>query len=89
VAVTRPDAEGYVSPDTWFTEPVLAFSVADRSGAGAAIRLHLSMEATSPWRQRADTASIYQYFIEVRVDTVALLRAADQWGLALAPFPAR
>ncbi|MGW3817387.1 WapI family immunity protein [Streptomyces sp. NPDC005046] len=42
VTVTRPDAEGYFSPDTWFDEPVLAFSLADRSEVGAVIRLHLS-----------------------------------------------
>ncbi|MGW5848797.1 WapI family immunity protein [Streptomyces sp. NPDC055254] len=85
VAVTRPDAEGYLSPDTWFNEPVLAFSLADRSETGAVIRLHLSLEATPPWRR----ADIYQYFVEVRVDTAALLHAADQWDLALASFPTR
>lgn len=89
VAVTRPDAEGYLSPDTWFNEPVLAFSLADRSEAGAVIRLHLSLEATPPWQLGDDRADIYQYFVEVRVDTAALLRAADQWDLALASFPTR
>ncbi len=89
VAVTQPDAEGYLSPDTWFNEPVLAFSLADRSETGAVIRLHLSLEATPPWQQGDDRASIYQYFVEVRVDTAALLQAADQWDLALASFPTR
>lgn len=45
VSVIQPDAEGYLSPDTWFTEPVLAFSLSARSEAGAVIRLHLSLEA--------------------------------------------
>lgn len=89
VAVTGPDVEGYLSPDTWFNEPVLAFSLADRDETGATIRLHLSLEATPPWRQGDDRPDIYQYFVEVRVNTAALLHAADQWDLALASFPTR
>ncbi|WP_326647466.1 WapI family immunity protein [Streptomyces sp. NBC_01750] len=89
VSVTHPDDEGYLSPDTWFNEPVLAFSLADRSEAGAVVRLHLSLEATPPWQQGDDRADIYQYFVEVRTDTAALLHAADQWDLALASFPTR
>ena len=89
VAVTLPDAEGYVSPDTWFNEPVLAFSLADRSEAGAVIRLHLSMEAAPPWQQGDHRVDIYQYFVKVHVDAAALLHAADQWDLALASFPTR
>ncbi|WP_405950277.1 hypothetical protein OG588_31925 [Streptomyces prunicolor] len=89
VAVTRPDAEGYVSPDTWFNEPVLAFSLADRSEAGAVVRVHLSLEAAPPWRQGDHRVDIYQYFVNLRVDPAALLHAADQWDLALASFPTR
>ncbi|UUU23900.1 WapI family immunity protein [Streptomyces sp. DSM 40750] len=90
VAVTGPDPEDEsLSPDMWFTEPVLAFSLADRSEDGAVIRVHLSMEATPPWQQGGDRPGIYQYFVEVRVDTAALLDAADQWDLALTPFPTR
>lgn len=89
VAVTLPDTEGYVSPDTWFNEPVLAFSLADRSEAGAVIRLHLSMEAAPPWQQGDHSVDIYQYFVKVHVDAAALLHAADQWDLALASFPTR
>ncbi len=89
VAVTRLDAEGYMSPDTWFTEPVLAFSLAERSEAGALIRVHLSLEALPPWRQGDARPDIYQYFVEVQVDTAALRHAADEWELALASFPTR
>ncbi|MET9874058.1 hypothetical protein ABZZ36_05400 [Actinacidiphila glaucinigra] len=89
VAVTYPDDEGYLSPDTWFNEPVLAFSLADRSDAEAVIRLHLSLEATPPWQLGDDRPDIYQYFVEVRANASALLRAADQWELALASFPTR
>lgn len=88
--VTRPDADGHVSPDTWFNEPVLAFSLAERSEAGVVLRLHLSMEALPPWRQDGDARpGIHQYFEEFHVDGAALLHAADQWDLALAPFPTR
>lgn len=89
VDATRLDAEGYVSPDTWFTEPVLAFSLAERGKAGALIRVHLSLEALPSWRQGDARPDIYQYFVEIQVDTAALLHAADQWELALASFPTR
>ncbi|MET9822633.1 MULTISPECIES: WapI family immunity protein [unclassified Streptomyces] len=89
VAVTGPDAEGRLSPDTWFVEPVLAMSLADRSDSRAVIRVHLSLEAAPPWQQGNDGADIYQYFVELRVHTAALLREADRWDLALASFPAR
>ncbi|MEV4975912.1 WapI family immunity protein [Streptomyces scopuliridis] len=89
VALTRPDTDGWLSPDTWFVEPVLAFSLVDRSEDGAVIRVHLSMEAAPPWKQGENGADIYQYFVEARVDIAALLRAADQWDLGLASFPTR
>ena len=91
VTVTRPDAEGlaHLNAAVGVHEPVLAFSLAGRSEAGAVIRVHLSLEAAPPWKQGDDRAAIYQYFAEVRVDTAALLHAADQWDLALASFPTR
>ncbi|MFJ9110773.1 hypothetical protein [Streptomyces sp. NPDC102283] len=90
VAVTEPDAEGELSPDTWFTEPVVAFSLAGRSGSGASvIRVHLSLEAAPPWQQGDDGADIYQYVVEITMDAAALLHAADQWDLSLASFPPR
>jgi hypothetical protein len=89
VAVTGPDREGLLSPDTSFTEPVLAFSLADRSERDAVIRVHLSLEALPPWRQGANRPDIYQYVVQVRMHSSALLRAADEWDLALASFPTR
>ncbi|MFF8592826.1 hypothetical protein ACF061_15510 [Streptomyces sp. NPDC015220] len=89
VAVTRPDADGELSPDTWFVEPVLAFSLADRNEARVVLRVHLSLEGAPPWQQRDDGADLYQYVVEVQLDTAALLHAADQWDLALASFPTR
>ncbi|MFD8821516.1 hypothetical protein ACFV1C_03985 [Streptomyces sp. NPDC059605] len=90
VGVTEPDAEGELSPDTWFIEPVVAFSLADRSEGGTAvIRIHLSLEAAPPWQQGDGGADIHQYVVEVRTDAAALLHAADRWDLALASFPPR
>ncbi|MEU2981621.1 WapI family immunity protein [Streptomyces hirsutus] len=87
--VTGPDAEGQLSPDTWFVEPVLAMSLAARTDRGAVIRVHLSLEAAPPWQQGDDGADIYQYFVELRVDAAALLQEADQWDFALNSFPTR
>nr|WP_223184593.1 hypothetical protein [Streptomyces sp. CBMA152] len=90
VAVTEPDTEGELSPDTSFIEPLVAFSLADRSEDGtAAIRIHLSLEAAPPWQPEDDRDDLYQYVVEVRTDTAALLHAADQWDHALVPFPPR
>ncbi|MEU3823140.1 hypothetical protein AB0E74_26525 [Streptomyces sp. NPDC030392] len=90
VDVTEPDAEGELSPDTWFIEPVVAFSLADRcEGGTAVIRVHLSLEAAPPWQQGDDGADIYQYVVEVRLDAAALLHAADEWDLSLASLPPR
>ncbi|MBO7938439.1 MULTISPECIES: WapI family immunity protein [Streptomyces] len=89
VAVSGPDDDGELSPDTWFVEPVLAFSLAARDDAGAVLRVHLSLEAAPPWQQGDDGADIYQFFVEVRLDKAALLHAADEWEVALASFPTR
>lgn len=40
-------------------------------------------------KQGDDSADIYQYFLEVRMNQTALLHEADQWDLALDSFPAR
>ncbi len=88
-AVTDPDDDGELSPDTWFVEPVLAFSLAARGDAEAVLRVHLSLEAAPPWQQGDDRADIYQFVVEVRLDKAELLEAADQWELALESFPAR
>lgn len=69
---------------------MVAFSLADRTEEGTAvIRIHLSLEAAPPWQPEDDRDDIYQYVVEARTDTAALLHAADQWELALVPFPPR
>ncbi len=57
---------------------VLAFNRVDRSEDGAAIRMHLSMEAAPPWQLGENGADIYQSFVEAQVGIAALLRAADR-----------
>lgn len=90
VDVTEPGAEGELSPDTWFIEPVVAFSLAHRIESGTAvIRVHLSLEAAPPWQQGDDGADIYQYAVEVSSDAAALLHAADEWDRSLASLPSR
>ncbi|MFD0567345.1 hypothetical protein ACFQ2M_39355 [Kitasatospora saccharophila] len=84
-----PDAEGLLSPDTWFVEPNLAVSLAGRDDDAMAVRVHLSLEARPPWRRDEDGEEVYQYVVELRLDAAALLRAADEWDRALAAFPAR
>jgi len=84
-----PDAEGLLSPDTRFVEPNLALSLAGRDGGETVVRVHFSLEARPPWRPDEDGEGIHQYFVELRPDAAALLRAADEWDRALAAFPAR
>ncbi|MFV0126369.1 hypothetical protein ACLGI4_01370 [Streptomyces sp. HMX112] len=68
---------------------MLAFGLADRSEDGVVLRVHLSSEGAPPWGRAEGGAELHQYVVEVRLDTAALLRAADEWDLALASFPAR
>jgi hypothetical protein len=89
VGVTGPDAEGWLSPNTWFVEPVLALSLADRDGQGAVIRVHLCLEVAPRREQGDDSADIHQYFVEVHMSEETLLHEADQRDLALDAFPAR
>ncbi|MER6692209.1 WapI family immunity protein [Streptomyces minutiscleroticus] len=90
VAVTESDAEGELSPDLSFIEPLVAFSLADRSEDGTAVmRVHLSLEAAPPWQQGDERADIHQYVVRVGMDKAALLHAADEWDLALLALPPR
>ncbi|MGW0857902.1 WapI family immunity protein [Streptomyces sp. NPDC002690] len=89
IAPCGPDEAGYLSPDTWFVEPVLAFSLADRGEGGLVLRVHLSLEARPPVRQGEDEPDFYQYYVQVRTDAAGVLRAADEWDRALAAFPPR
>ncbi|WP_448315253.1 WapI family immunity protein [Streptomyces sp. CO7] len=94
VPVTGPGEEGEPWPDLWFTEPLLGFGLAGRNGDGTlTVRVHLSAEATPPWRRDEYTGEvlgdIYGYALDLRTDAAALLRAADAWERALTAFPSR
>ncbi|AEN12876.1 MULTISPECIES: hypothetical protein [unclassified Streptomyces] len=86
VAVARPEDGEESSPGLEFLEPVLAFDLVDRTEDGAVLRVHLSLAAAPPgWRDE----DVYQYALDVRLDTSAVLRAADGWDQALGAFPER
>lgn len=88
VAVAQPDAEGGWSPSLTFIEPVLAFSLASRSDAAMTVRVHLSLEASPPWRPDTE-GDMVPYEVEVELTEAELVRAADEWDRELAAFPDR
>jgi hypothetical protein len=71
-------AEPAWEPSLWFTEPVLAFSVAARDDIGLVVRVHCSLEAAPPWLDEAQR-SPWGYAVFLRVDPDQLQQAADQW----------
>jgi len=75
-------------PSLWFTEPVLAFSVAARGDAGVVVRVHCSLEAAPPWLHD-DQRSPWGYAVVLRVDPVELLQAAAQWSYQLTTLAPR
>jgi hypothetical protein len=91
VAVGERDADGEWWPDLRFLEPLLAFSVADRTADQVVLRVHLSAEAAPPWLldEDGDGPEVYQYAIELPCDAAALTAAADAWAAELAAFPYR
>jgi hypothetical protein len=60
------------------TEPVLAFSLADQSEAGAVIRPHLSLEAASSLRHSASQGSSTRYDGTTFSSPVVLVMAVQQ-----------
>ncbi|QGV82311.1 WapI family immunity protein [Streptomyces ficellus] len=88
-APRQPGGEDGLSADLTFIEPVLAFRLAGRSEDTAVLHVHLSAAGEPPWQECDEGADPRQPAVEVRLDTAALLHAADQWERALAPFPRR
>ncbi len=88
VAVARPDREGGWSPSLTFIEPVLAFSLAGRTDGAVMVRVHLSLEASPPWRPDTE-GDLAPYEVEIELTEAGLLSAADEWDRELRAFPAR
>ncbi|MGW2540540.1 WapI family immunity protein [Kitasatospora sp. NPDC001574] len=88
VAVARPDRVGGWSPSLTFIEPVLAFSLAGRTDGAVRVRVHLSLEASPPWRPDTE-GDLAPYEVEIELTEAELLRAADEWDRELLAFPAR
>jgi hypothetical protein len=69
----------------WFTEPLIAFSLARRIVPALRIRVHLSAEASPPGQHR----DMFEYFVEIETTQERLRQARAQWADELAAFPAR
>ncbi len=71
-----------------FTEPNLAFSVANYKANSAVIRSHLSLESLPPWIE-SDTVDNYEYSIVLDVLLADVAQAADDWHREIAVYPPR
>ena len=72
----------------WFTEPALAFSLADRSAEHVMIRVHLSFEAL-PVDVSAEDVEIYEFFVVVRMAPAELALAVEDWRRELSALRVR
>lgn len=80
--------EGGWSPSLTFMESVPAFSLASRSDGAVVVRVHLSLEASPPWRPDFE-GDVVPYEVEIELTEIELLRAADEWDRELLTFPDR
>jgi hypothetical protein len=87
--VTQPRADGEVDPGLTFVEPSLAFSLARIQGEARALRVHLSHLAAPPWLSFDDRLNTWHHFVEVRMLSTSLLKAAEEWATTLRGFPDR
>ena len=75
-----------------FTEPNLAFSLAQRLEGDVTIRVHLSLEARPPWPVGSESdvqPDLFDYYVEVQLAHHALAEAASAWTQELSAFPIR
>ncbi len=70
-----------------FTEPNLAFSVAEISAGDLVIRVHLSLESAPSGPDQ--TWDLYECEVPLKVAGTELLGAAEQWRADISPYPAR
>jgi hypothetical protein len=89
IPVTHQDSNGRVSPDPYFVEPNISFSVAGRSGSSVQVRVHFSQENAPPWLDWEERIDNYSFSVEFFVASRDLETAADVWDEELKAFPVR
>lgn len=72
-----------------FTEPNVAFSLQQRAGNRAVVRVHFSLEALPPSLHAGHRPDIFDYHVAFDVNTDDLTAAADAWDRQCAAFPIR
>lgn len=93
----RSVAAGTVEPTAWgsgdepilmFTEPNVAFTLAERDAQTVSLRIHLSLEARPPWLT-VDDVDLFEYFVVITLPPGDVAAAADEWDRQIAEFPER
>jgi hypothetical protein len=72
-----------------FTEPNLAFSLADRDATSVRVRVHCSAEASPPWLAGTGRPPLYDWFVLLDVTIQDLLAAGAAWAEEIRVFPVR
>jgi hypothetical protein len=72
-------------PELSFTEPNLAFRVADRFLDQVVLSIELDLEFSPPWERRRSAGDPFS--LAIRVPRQGLVAAADAWDQEAAPFP--
>lgn len=98
LAWLRAASQGTVAPTDapseeagllWFTEPNLAFSIAEADEAALVVRVHLSLESAPPRPENGEALELYEYAVPLRMTKAELAAAADEWTQDIALYPAR
>lgn len=72
-----------------FTEPNVAFSLAERTPSRIRLRIHLSLEALPPSLRGDDRPELFAYFVNIDTDADSVSAAADVWDLECQAFAVR
>ena len=75
-------------PDLTFTEPCLAFSVAEGGNGPIGLRVYLSLEAEPPFVV-AGQQGIFKNYVPFSTSEAAVLRAAGELSSELSAYPVR
>jgi hypothetical protein len=89
VETVVPDDMGFLTPSLTFTEPDLAFSVAEYTNDSVDLRVHLSHGAAPPWLDIDERLNMWQPFVAVRLSQGELFEAATTWDREWSSFPER